>query len=137
VGGRISVSTRAGAGTAVVVRVPQPGCRIPVVCFEARGADVLFAVAEGAGTLVGPEEEVEAADPLDLLDIAAPDGAASGEGARVAVVRGCDRFVFHAGGPPRQTVAERVCPTSDDCPVEVVIIDGIEAVLLRPECLRE
>ncbi|UQA59340.1 ATP-binding protein [Polyangium aurulentum] len=137
VGGRISVSTRAGAGTAVVVRVPQPGCRIPVVCFEARGADVLFAVAGGAGTLVGPEAEAEAADPMDLLDIAAPFDAASGEGTRVAVVRGLERFVFHAGGPPRQSVADRVCPTSDDCPVEIVMIDEIEAVLLRPECLRE
>jgi hypothetical protein len=51
-------------------------------------------------------------------------------------MRGRERFVFHAGGEPRQTMAERVCPTADDCPVEIVMIDGIEAVLLRPECLR-
>lgn len=136
VGGRISVSTRAGEGTAVVVSVPQADHRIPVVCFVARGADVLFAIAEGGGALVGPEADADAADPLELLDLAPPEGAARGEGTRVAVERGLDRFVFHAGGAPRQTMAERVCPTADDCPVEVVLIDGAEAVLLRPECLR-
>jgi two-component system chemotaxis sensor kinase CheA len=136
VGGRISVSTRAGAGTAVVVRVPEVDRRIAVVCFPGLRADVLFAIAEAGGALIGPEAEVDAADPLDLLDIASPSDAARGACTRVAVMRGRDRFVFHAGGAPRQTMAERVCPTADDCPVEIVVIDGVEAVLLRPECLR-
>jgi two-component system, chemotaxis family, sensor kinase CheA len=118
------------------VRVPEPDRQIPVVCFAARGADVLIAVAEGGGALVGPEAEADAADPMDLLDIAPLGGVASGEGTRVEISTDRDSFVFHAGSAPRQTMAERICPTGDDCPVEIVLIDGVEALLLRPECLR-
>jgi hypothetical protein len=39
------------------------GLRAPI----ARGADVLFAVAGGAGILVGPEVEVDVADSTQLL----------------------------------------------------------------------
>jgi two-component system chemotaxis sensor kinase CheA len=35
------------------------------------------------------------------------------------------------------TTAERVCPTPDDHPIEVLEIDGVEALLLRPEHVAE
>jgi two-component system, chemotaxis family, sensor kinase CheA len=34
---------------------------------------------------------------------------------------------------PVLATAERVCPTPDDHPIEVMMLDGVEALLLRPE----
>ena len=39
---------------------------------------------------------------------------------------------FLAAGAATRRVVERICPTGDDQPAEVVLIDGVEAVLLRP-----
>ena len=40
-----------------------------------------------------------------------------------------------AGGILSSVTAERICPTPDDYPIEVVSIDNQETILLRPEHL--
>jgi hypothetical protein len=34
---------------------------------------------------------------------------------------------------PVLATAERVCPTPDEYPIEVLVIDGVEALMIRPE----
>jgi hypothetical protein len=38
---------------------------------------------------------------------------------------------------PRLVTAERICPTADDYPVEVISIEGQETLMLRPEHISE
>lgn len=135
-GGRVSISTNPGRGTRIAVLLPQPNRTMPVACFPARGADFVFAVGAGAGVRIEPSEGgMPALDPVEVFDMAPPFGARSGEGARFEVSRGDTRYTLRAGGVPWLGVANRICPTAEDCPAEVVLVDGEEVLLLRPELL--
>ncbi|MDI1478329.1 ATP-binding protein [Polyangium sp. y55x31] len=134
VGGCISISTRRGQGTTLRLRVPQASHLLSVTCFPARGADLVLAVATGPGVRVLPAEGgMPAIDPVEYFDMAPPGGARSGEGVRFEVRRGDARFTLRAGGAPYAAVATRLCPTADDCPAEIVMVDGTEVLLVRPE----
>jgi two-component system, chemotaxis family, sensor kinase CheA len=134
VGGRLAISTRRGQGTTLRIRVPQASHLLPVCCFPARGADVVLAVATGSGVRVVPAEGgMPAVDPVEYFDMAPPGGARSGEGVRIEVRRGESRFTLRAGGEPWTALATRLCPTADDCPAEIVSVDGAEVLLVRPE----
>ncbi|HVK66639.1 MAG TPA: ATP-binding protein [Polyangium sp.] len=134
VGGCISISTRRGQGTTLRLRVPQASHVLPVICFPARGADLVLAVATGPGVCVLPAEGgMPALDPVEYFDMAPPGGARSGEGVRIEVRRGEARFTLRAGGEPYAAVATRLCPTADDCPAEIVTVDGADVLLVRPE----
>lgn len=136
VGGRISLTTSAGRGTRLSVVLPQPCRTMPVACFPARGADFVFAVGAGAGVRIEPSEGgMPALDPVEAFDMAPPFGAKSGEGVRFEVSRGETRYTVRAGGVPWLATATRICPTADDCPAEVVLIDGEEVLFVRPELL--
>ncbi len=134
VGGRLTLASRRGQGTTLRIRVPQASHQLPVVCFPARGADLVLAVAAGTGVRVVPAEGGQPAlDPVEVFDIAPPGGAESGEGLRIEVRRGDARFTLRAGGEPYAALATRLCPTADDCPAEIVSVHGVDALLVRPE----
>jgi len=44
-------------------------------------------------------------------------------------------ILLRAGSHPTLVTADRICPTPDDYPLEVVVIEGRETILLRPEYL--
>jgi two-component system chemotaxis sensor kinase CheA len=138
IGGGMTISTRPLAGTRVSVRVPQAIRRIGALAFPARRAGILLAVHESWSVSIGPDD-APAKDPLEVLDTAReePDGG----GIVLLLERGKHALTVRAGGPPFTCVVERLCPTSDAHPVEVVLVTGDpggeenEALLLRPERL--
>jgi two-component system chemotaxis sensor kinase CheA len=135
VGGRIRLTTVPGQGTCVIVRVPQASRIVPVVRFAVAGADVPFVVAASYSvTVVPPPGDRPFLDPVDFFDIGVPDGVASG-GVWLEVRREGFALTIRAAGLPAAVNAERICPTAEDCPLEVVRTDGVEALLLRPELL--
>ena len=72
-----------------------------------------------------------AVDPLAQLAVAT--SSSSGAAHLLRFERyGEPPLRLRAGGPATRAMAERVCPTGDDQPAEVVLIDGVEALLLRP-----
>jgi len=134
VGGRIRIVSRPGLGMTLSIRVPQASHVLPVVCFPARGADLVLAVATAPGDTVGLAScGMPALDPVEIFDIAPPGGAESGEGVRIELRRGDARFVVRGGGDPYPALATRLCPTSDDCPAELVSVGGMNVLLVRPE----
>ena len=136
-GGSIAVLSRAGAGTTFVLHIPQTSLTQAVHCFRAAGRDVLLAIAARPGTTVTIDRAGDpcvAVDPLEVLSVTAAPG--DGSTASPLLLR-VDRHEgpvlrLRAGGAAIPRVAERVCPTGDDQPAEVVLIDGVEALLLRP-----
>ena len=78
---------------------------------------------------------MQAVDPLAALTGASGPPGTSFEGCvlRLEDATGRFRSLVWAAGTPRPAMAERVCPTTDDHPAEIVLIDGREAVLFRPQ----
>ncbi|WP_169796458.1 ATP-binding protein [Chondromyces crocatus] len=133
VGGRLLLSTHPGHGTTVTARVPQASRRLRVICFPACGTDLTFAVPATFDVTPLDEDTPSALDPLALLEI----DPGSRRGCRLALEIQRDQFLvrLRVGGLPFRRTAERLCPTPDHHPVEVVLLGDDEAILLRPEAL--
>jgi len=75
--------------------------------------------------------------PFERVAGAAVDEAPRpGEAPRDLVLRlrwGFLEIALRTSTAPTLVTAERICPTPDDQPLEVVMIDGVETLLLRPE----
>lgn len=159
-GGSLAVSTRKGRGTRVTLRIPQASRRLSATCFRALHADITLAVDESWRVTTGHAERDSAIDPLEALDVSPPERAARaglpGPGVALILQRGAQTVVLRAEGPPAACAVERLCPTSEEHPVEVVLLHegtsaaelvnadweknkdqgpGREALLLRPERL--
>jgi two-component system chemotaxis sensor kinase CheA len=145
-GGKFTLSTRPGEGTTACIRVPQASRRVEVRSFRASGADVFFAVPAAWSVSAAPaHREKGAIDPMAALEI---DGASaqdrdpaaalvSEERVLLRLCKGEREIVLLAGSAAFTETAERFCPTGDDHPVEVVLLRGAEALLLRPERLLD
>jgi two-component system chemotaxis sensor kinase CheA len=162
-GGTLAVSTRKGHGTRLTLRIPQATRRLTTTCFRARGTDILLAVDESWRVTTARTEEDLGLDPLDALDVSPPgrpEPAALERGVVLIFQRGPQTVVLRAEGPPGTCEVERLCPTGEEHPVEVVLLHegpaadarsaeagsmdweknkdhprGREALLVRPERL--
>jgi two-component system chemotaxis sensor kinase CheA len=150
-GGKLTLSTRRGEGTAACVRVPQASRRVEVRSFRALGADVFFAVPSAWSVSILPaQRDVDALDPVAALELDSaaerdPGASGAGDASRASgagdervllqLRKGEREIVLLAGSASFTEMAERFCPTGDDHPVEVVLLRGAEALLLRPERL--
>ncbi len=137
-GGSIALSSRAGAGATFVVQVPSAGLVVGVHCFPALAADVLLAIPAGRGWSLRPTVTggaMQAVDPLAALTGSSGPPGSSFEGCVLRLEDATARYrsLLWAAGTPRPVMAERVCPTTDDHPAEIVLIEGREAVLFRPQ----
>jgi two-component system chemotaxis sensor kinase CheA len=137
-GGSIALSSAAGVGTTFVVQVPRATLSIQVHCFPALSCDVLLAIPAGRGWSLRPTvtgSSAQAVDPLAVLAGGSGPAGTSFEGCVLRIEDATARFrsLLWAGAPPRPATAERVCPTADDHAAEIVMIDGREAILLRPQ----
>jgi two-component system chemotaxis sensor kinase CheA len=165
-GGTLTVSTRKGHGTRITLRIPQATRRLAATCFRARGADITLVVDESWRVTTARVEDDLGIDPLEMLNVSpprrAPPPPSAPPGGSMALIlqRGSQTVVLRADGPPGTCAVDRLCPTGEEHPVEVVLLHegpaagagsssagtmdwekngnqaaGREALLLRPERL--
>lgn len=145
VGGQVRLHSRIGAGVQVTLAVPAPVRQLRVYRFLAPGGSMSFAVsARWSPNVV--EDVQQPIEPIDPVQAIALHGGSRQtitgwpvEPIRDLVMQlrwGFLELALRSASEPQLVTAERICPTSDECPVEVVLIDGVEALLLRPEHVR-
>jgi two-component system chemotaxis sensor kinase CheA len=142
VGGSVRLKTRA-TGTTVTLTVPAPLRHIPVYHFLAPGGSVALAVLARWSPSMDPMPSPEAIDPLHTIQLFGSSRQTSVQppmpirdlGLRLRW--GFLEVSLRSSTEPRLVTAERICPTPDDHPVEVIAIDGQETLMLRPEHISE
>ena len=141
IGGSVRLASRRGAGTTVTVLVPAPVRQVRVFQFLAPGSAVNLAVS-ARWTPTVEELSTEAIDPIQAMQLVGGSrqtlsGAPPPKQLAIRLRWGFLEMSLRAATEPVLATAERVCPTPDDHPVEVIEIDGVEALLLRPEHVAE
>ena len=127
VGGTIVVD---GAGARF--RVPARVRRSEVLHFTVPGATLPFAISARWKVGLGRRQK-NTIDPLAALGIGKVH-----ERPEASVLRmrwGFHELAMPITAAPVLATAELVCPTPDDQPVEIVLVNGCEALLVRPEFL--
>jgi hypothetical protein len=134
-GGTLRVEHDKGSGTTFVAEVPDIRGTLNVISFEGAGSSIRFAVPATYGlrraTTSTPAVVLE-----ELLDIPMGASKAAEEGP-VEIFWGKKKVVIASGGSLTPHRAWRRCPTAESELIEVVWIDGIETLLVRPEVLHE
>jgi hypothetical protein len=105
--------------------------------FLAPGGAVNLAVSARWTPTVEPVT-TDAIDPIHAMQLVASSrqtmtGAPPAKPLAVRLRWGFLEIPIRIGTEPVLATAERVCPTPDDYPIEVLVIDGVEAILIRPE----
>jgi two-component system, chemotaxis family, sensor kinase CheA len=141
VGGSVRLTNRYGAGTTVTIIVPAPVRQLRVFQFLAPGSALNLAVS-ARWTPTVEALTAEAIDPLQAMQLLGSSrqtlaGAPAPKQLAVRLRWGFLEIPIRAATEPVLATAERVCPTPDDHPIEVLEIDGVEALLLRPEHVAE
>jgi chemotaxis protein histidine kinase CheA len=127
VGGHIRVEPTE-VGTSIRITVPTVARRFEVYELAVPGAPVPLAVS--ARWTHANAGNAPVIDPLRAL------GLGSAPPADALYLRwGYMEVALSTTAEPRLVTAERICPTPDDHVCEVVLIDGREALLVRPEHL--
>jgi hypothetical protein len=142
VGGSVRLKTKP-TGTTVTLSVPAPLRHIPVYHFLAPGGSVALAVLARWTPSMDPMPAPDAIDPLHTIQLfgssrqtaVQPPMPIRDLGLRLRW--GFLEVSLRSSTEPRLVTAERICPTPDDYPVEVVAIEGQEALMLRPEHISE
>jgi chemotaxis protein histidine kinase CheA len=137
VGGTVRLASQRGKGTTVTLVVPAPVRQLRVFQFLAPGSALSLAVS-ARWTPTVEELSADAIDPIQAMQLVGGSrqtlsGAPTPKQLAVRLRWGFLEISVRAATEPVLATAERVCPTSDDHPVEVLEIDGVEALLLRPE----
>jgi len=133
-GGTVELWSRTGVGASVVLRAPRVSRVVEVLRLSLPGSPLAFAVpSTWSVSHAAPMGEVPRLEPLGLLGL--PRGEEPGRRERVWLRRQEEEVELMCRGRPMLGKAERICPTDEEAPVEVVRIAGDEALLLRPERL--
>jgi two-component system chemotaxis sensor kinase CheA len=143
VGGSVRIARRPVGGTIVTLVVPAPLRNIHVYQFLAPGGAVALAVSARWTPSLETMPRGDAVDPLHTIQLygssrqtaVQPPTPVRDVGLRLRW--GFLEVSLRSSTEPRLVMAERICPTPDDHPVEVVSIEGQETLLLRPEHLSE
>ncbi|HWO24995.1 MAG TPA: ATP-binding protein [Kofleriaceae bacterium] len=143
VGGSVRLKTKQGTGTTVTLTVPAPLRHIPVYHFLAPGGAVALAVLARWTPSVDPVPPADAIDPLHTIQLFGSSRQTSVQPpvqVRDLGVRlrwGFLEVSLRSATEPSLVTAERICPTADDYPVEIISVDGQETLMLRPEHISE
>lgn len=140
-GGSVSLATARGRGTQVSIRVPLVVRRIEVFHFAAYGGRIALAVPATwawhlevlqphSDPIIEPLSELKVAPPSDETGL-----SQSGPPKALCFRSGAHQVRMVAGTSPKYAMADRICPTDDDDPAEVVAIEGAEVLLIRPDRL--
>jgi hypothetical protein len=110
--------------------------------FLAPNGAINFAISGRWTPTIVDRDPRQALDPLQAVSLVGGSRQTATKWARdsardlVLELRwGFLELFVRVASAPQLVTAERICPTADDAPVEVVMIDGVEALLLRPEHL--
>jgi two-component system, chemotaxis family, sensor kinase CheA len=141
VGGTATLAT-GPTGTRVTLTVPTPVRQLHAYHFIGPGGAVSLAVSARWSPTVETIARPDAIDPLHTIHLFGSRRQTSVEAPTVRDLSIRIRWGFlevslRAATEPRLVTAERICPTPDDHPVEVVTVDGQETLLLRPEHVPE
>lgn len=141
VGGNVSISTTKGHGSKVTLETPAPIRQIRAYQFLSPGGGVSLAVSARWTPVVEDGPARDALDPATAIQLAGSSRQTVLDLARPVrdlVLRlrwGFLEIALRAATEPVLVTADRICPTPDDYPLEVVAIDQQETILLRPEHL--
>jgi two-component system, chemotaxis family, sensor kinase CheA len=139
IGGTVQLQSTPGRGAEAVLRIPAPLRQLRVFQFLAPGNAVSLAISARWTPRVEQALRHDAIDPLAAIQLTTGSRqtlTAFGEPPRELVLRlrwGFLEIALRTATEPTLVTAERVCPTQEDDAIEVVLIDGVEALLLRPE----
>jgi anti-sigma regulatory factor (Ser/Thr protein kinase) len=116
-------------GTTICLSVPTVVRRHSVYQLEIPGAPVPLAIS---ARWTQAHTDAAVIDPLRAL------GLGAAHHARALQLRwGYMEVALPTTAEPRLVTAERICPTPDEHACEVILIDGREALLVRPEHLED
>jgi hypothetical protein len=115
---------------------PVATATLDVLLFRAVSCPIEVAVS--SDWQVSPAAPAPAPPPeIDLLGACFGRPHAAAEWPQPPLVltlrRGARALRVVAANTPAPAVAQRVCPTPDAHPLEVVVVEGVETVLVRPE----
>jgi two-component system, chemotaxis family, sensor kinase CheA len=137
VGGEVSARPGPDGGAIFVLRVPARTHHMEVHVFQARAGALLAVPATWEITLLAPLMGSGPAclvvDPLEALGIV--ERAAGPAPHVLQLRRGGAQVCYAAASLPILATAERICPTTSSDPMEVVLVQGREQLMLRPDQL--
>jgi anti-sigma regulatory factor (Ser/Thr protein kinase) len=142
VGGKIRIAT-SPAGTTVTIAVRALVRHINAYQFLAPGGAVSIAVSARWTPAVEAVRAADSIDPLHAIQLfgkTRQTDVGTATPLRDLSIRlrwGFLEVSLGASTEPRLVTAERVCPTAEDHPLEVIIVDGVETLLLRPEHIAD
>ena len=131
--GTVAVASRPGAGATWTATVPSPARRFPVQRFAVRGTKLRFAAPiDWAATVTPPHD--------DTIDLVEEYGIGAGPPGRVGPLnlcleRGDTTVHVAAAAAPVRAEARWLVQTPPDAPADVVIVEGVECLLIRPGLL--
>lgn len=140
-GGSVRMTSEARAGSTITLSLPAPVRHMRVFQFLAPGNAVSLAISARWTPTVEETFDTDAVDPIAALQLTGGSrqtltGLTMTQAPRDLVLRlrwGFLEIALRTSTAPSLVTAERICPTPDDQPLEVVMIDGVETLLLRPE----
>lgn len=141
VGGSVRITNNSDAGATIAITVPTPSRQVRVFQFLAPGGNVNLAVS-ARWTPTIESLTPDAIDPIHAMQLSGTSrqtltGAPPPKQLAVRLRWGFLEVPIRIATEPVLATAERICPTPDDYPIEVLAIDGVEALLIRPEYVAE
>jgi two-component system chemotaxis sensor kinase CheA len=141
VGGSLRIASTRTRGTSFTLSIPVPQRQVRAYHFLAPGGAVALGFSARWTPSIEDAPAADALDPVRAIQLAGTSRQTATERSRPLkdlVLRlrwGFLEIVLRAASEPVLVTAERICPTPDDYPIEVVTIDNHETILLRPEHL--
>jgi two-component system chemotaxis sensor kinase CheA len=139
IGGTVDLASTVGAGTTFTLRIPAPVRQVTAHRFLAPGGGIALAVSARWTASLDPSRLATAIDPLTAIQLIATSRQTSVGLARAPedlALRfrwGFLDIALRAASAPELVTGERICPTPDDYPIEIISIGGQDTLLLRPE----
>jgi two-component system chemotaxis sensor kinase CheA len=139
VGGSVQLTSTPGEGSTTTINVPVRRRQIHAYQFLAPGGALSLAVSARWTPTLERDADAAAVDPLSAIQLAVGsrqtslDLPTSTTDATIRLRWGFLEVALKAGSVPVLVTGERICPTDDDYPLEVISIKGQETLLLRPE----
>ncbi|MDX2088181.1 MAG: ATP-binding protein [Kofleriaceae bacterium] len=141
VGGTVQMDSETGAGSKITLSVPIRRRQIHAYQFLAPGGTLSLAVSARWTPTMDRDGYDNAVDPLAAIQLGLGSRQTSldlpheKQDLAVRLRWGFLEVVLKTASEAVLVTAERICPTDDDYPLEVVSIKGQETLLLRPEHL--